>query len=540
VLPAQNTELTLMKELTLMRNLTASMAGGASIRQTSSMLRMRGQDGLNRYVDMKQRVSSSLSRAVSTLTKDAGDISSVFPSLSGKPADPLPPRFSALKKLLIRGNEDAICASWQRLVSSLEIEIDEIAHRGSEVGGNNIPRLSVSTTHWSVLQVIPSIEYHDVVSGTIPPRQLETVRHRGAAVIRNLLPRQQALDLKSQAQEYVAANGPKVKAFPADDPAVYELYWTPSQVQARAHPNVLQTQSFLASLWHSSDPTSEISTRYPLTYADRFRIRRPGDAKFALGPHTDGGSLERWEDSEYSRVYQAILRGRWEDYDPFDAKHRIAAHMDLYNGAGACSMFRLFQGWLSMSSTRPGEGTLKVYPLLKHATAYLILRPFFDLHSGHLHLDPTFPNSVPGACQEYNPRTHPDLRLETAMVSVPHVEPGDYVAWHCDTIHAVDREHRGIGDSSVLYIPACAMTLSNLDFLRRQRLSALRYSPPPDFPAAGGDGELGFQGVVNWERDVNEEGKRAMGLGTRTWEVKEGMSEGERKVVEEGNRMLFA
>ncbi|KAK4934664.1 hypothetical protein LTR10_024128 [Elasticomyces elasticus] len=467
---------------------------------------------------MKNQFLSSCRRAVSTLTKEAGDISSVFPSLSGKKPDPLPPRFADLKKSLIKGNEEALTASWQRLLSSLKREIDEIRSEGSNV--------------------VPSIDYKDVAAGTVSQTKLDALRHRGTAVIRNVVPKQEATALKQQAQEYIAANPSRVKAFPPDNPAVYELYWTPSQVQARAHPNLLKAQSFLASLWHSSDPSSEISTTYPLTYADRFRIRRPGDAKFALGPHTDGGSVERWEDPEYSRVYQAILRGQWEEYDPFDARHRIDAKMDMYNGAGACSMFRLFQGWLSMSSTGPGEGTLKVCPLVRHATAYLILRPFFDAQTGKLNLDATFPNSVPGACQEYNTETHPDLDLETTMVSMPQVEPGDYVAWHCDMIHAVDKEHRGKGDSSVLYIPACAMTKSNIEFLNRQRISALRYSPPPDFPGAGGNGEVGFTDAVNWN-DVGKEGKRAMGLGNWTWDVTPNMTEGERKIVEEGNNALF-
>ena len=190
---------------------------------------------------------------------------------------------------------------------------------------------------------------------------------------------------------------------------------------------MLTAQSFLTKLWHSSDPSSQISTTYPLTYADRFRIRNPGDAKFALGPHTDGGSLERWEDPEYRRCYVKILEGKWEEYDPFDAKYRINARQDLYNGAGACSMFRFFQAWLSMSSTGPGEGTLKICPLLKHATSYLMLRPFFTTGSVW-DLDAQFPGAVPGACQEYNEVLHPGLKLEDTMCSVPHVEPGDYVA----------------------------------------------------------------------------------------------------------------
>jgi hypothetical protein len=52
-----------------------------------------------------------------------------------------------------------------------------------------------------------------------------------------------------------------------------------------------------------------------LTYADRLRIRNPGDAKFALGPHSDGGSIERWEDPNYRKVYEKILQGKWEDFD---------------------------------------------------------------------------------------------------------------------------------------------------------------------------------------------------------------------------------
>ena len=34
------------------------------------------------------------------------------------------------------------------------------------------------------------------------------------------------------------------------------------------------------------------------------------------------------------------------------------------------------------------------------------------------------------------------------MVSVPKVNPGDAVYWHCDVIHAVEREHTGSGDSA--------------------------------------------------------------------------------------------
>jgi hypothetical protein len=83
---------------------------------------------------MNGRLTTALRRTASTLTKEAGDISSVFPSLSGKKPDPLPPRFADLKKSLIKGNEAAVSASWQRLLMSLKREMGEVKELGSAVG----------------------------------------------------------------------------------------------------------------------------------------------------------------------------------------------------------------------------------------------------------------------------------------------------------------------------------------------------------------------------------------------------------------------
>jgi hypothetical protein len=46
------------------------------------------------------------------------------------------------------------------------------------------------------------------------------------------------------------------------------------------------------------------------------------------------------------------------------------------------------------------------------------------------------------------PESHPHLRLEQTMVSVPKVYPGDAVFWHCDVIHAVEIDHTGTSDSA--------------------------------------------------------------------------------------------
>ena len=66
------------------------------------------------------------------------------------------------------------------------------------------------------------------------------------------------------------------------------------------------------NLWHSNEEDASISTSQPLSYADRVRIRQPGDTGFALGPHLDGGSVERWEPDGYGRggVYEKIWQGQ--------------------------------------------------------------------------------------------------------------------------------------------------------------------------------------------------------------------------------------
>jgi len=247
-----------------------------------------------------------------------------------------------------------------------------------------------------------------------------------------------------------------VSGFPTEKPAVYELYWSPSQVLARAHPNLLRTQAFLMSHWHSANKSARISTSHPVAYADRLRIRQPDDQGFALGPHIDGGSCERWEESGYGRggVYNEIFRGNWENYDPWESSCRLPVVSDLYNGAGGCSMFRMFQGWLSMSTTRAGEGTLMVNPLFSKATAYFLLRPFFqpvksassagsaflDVNNWRLEDETTsvLQGAVPSNCQELNEALHPHLDLGSTMVHVPKVRPGDYVAWHCDSRQTSD------------------------------------------------------------------------------------------------------
>ncbi|KAA6415151.1 MAG: hypothetical protein FRX48_01904 [Lasallia pustulata] len=477
----------------------------------------------------------SISKAAA-IKKAAGDIFSVFPSLSGAATAPLPPRFAELKTRLIWGHEDRLQGSWQRLLTELRKDIEVLRALGPAV--------------------VPKIAVGDIDNEAERAQFCKEFRERGVAVVTGVVSEKEALDWKELVQRYVRSN-PQTKGFPAHNPAVYELYWSPSQILARAHPNLLRTQSFLMSHWHSHEPAALISTAHPTTYADRVRIRQPGDAGFALGPHVDGGSCERWEDRGYGRgrVYQEIFQGRWEEYDPWESSCRLPVISDLYNGAGACSMFRMFQGWLSMSTTGPGEGTLMVNPLLGKATAYYLLRPFFEPRKapgeayGSAFLDADnwkmekettsmLHGATPSHCQELDTVLHPHLSLEDSMVHVPQVNPGDYVVWHCDTIHAVDKIHAGPGDASVMYIPACPLTEANAEYLIRQREAFAEGIPAPDFPS--GEGESRHLGRLTPDyvmQNIDVDAQRAMGV-SRWDEHVEVKTLGEARLLQRANEIL--
>ncbi|PYI00075.1 DUF1479-domain-containing protein [Aspergillus ellipticus CBS 707.79] len=467
-----------------------------------------------------------------------GDISSVFISLSGKEQPPLPAKFVDQKKRLLAGREGQIKRSWDRLLCKLRDEVRVIEERKSDI--------------------IPSIDFKEIQAA---PRSFQDeLRKRGVAVIRGVVPEEEARAYKEEIEAYVRAN-PHTKAFPPDDPQVFELYWSKPQMRARLHPNMIEAQRYLMSFWQSHAADAKVSPIHPLTYADRLRIRQPGDAGFALGAHVDGGSVERWEDNGYGlgNIYQRIWEGRWEEYDPWEASCRVPAVADLYNGAGACSMFRMFQGWLSMSHTGPKEGTLLINPILSMATAYYLLRPLFEPVSTppsggsrltlDTYLDPTnwrleenpsskLEGATPGYSQELNAVLHPHLQLDKTMVHVPRIAPGDYVAWHCDAIHAVDKVHEGRGDSSVLYIPACPVTEANTEYVQRQKLDFLAGIPPPDFPGGKGESEhIGRAIEEDLRKCTNDEGLKSLGFAK--WDAQEAnLKQGQRQVLEKANQIL--
>ncbi|KZV65342.1 DUF1479-domain-containing protein [Peniophora sp. CONT] len=451
--------------------------------------------------------------------KAEGSIADVFTSLTGEISQPLPARFSDLKKELFK---DALVQSWKEVIRDLEVAVEEVAAKGSDI--------------------LPRLAYTDIARGLSEDQKAE-IKKRGAVIIDGGVSAEEALGWKQEARDYVAANPGKVKGCPSDNIQVFEIYNSTAQTRARTHPALINTQRALLELWHVSDPTTQASMRTPISYYDRFRIRIPGDRLFTLGPHIDGGSLERWEDPGYRRCWSNILSGKWREHDPFDVSPRIGAKQDLYHGTSQCSVFRPWQGWTSLSPTGPGEGTLRVCPLLPLATAYLILRPFFRPRTPSSGLDDwvvdledtMFPGSGMGKGQELNEATHPHLQLGRSMVSVPKMQPGTQVYWHCDTIHAVENVHNGPTDSSVFYIPAVPLTDYNAEYLRDQRSNFVSGLPAPDFP--GGEGESHFVQRAGAEHAHGEEGRRLLGF--EKFDVPADASSAERSVIARANELLF-
>ncbi|KAF8318653.1 DUF1479-domain-containing protein [Clavulina sp. PMI_390] len=457
-----------------------------------------------------------------------------------------------------------------------------------------IEQLSSTTERFNATKQenIPSIDFSSIASGNVAKDKLDEIRRCGCVVIRNIADDAQALEWKRLLQEYIDAN-PQVEGFPVFNKQFFELYWSRSQLEARAHPNVLAATTFLneffaippttTSTTNIDDELVDLST--PLVYADRFRIRKPNkDAWTVHPPHIDGASVEKWEDDKLREgCYRDILDGNWKQHNPYDMRGRLIGNADKYGRPNQASVFRTWQGWLAMSETGPGEGTIRFFPDIALSNAYLLLRPFFspvqtlpeiqsnptrtssstDLEAQAVKTylapdnwkfdtsSPEFPGISPidggklFSGQKLGPQTHPHMRLdrESSMISVPKVYPGDMVFWHCDGVHSVETLHNGTGDSSVMYIPAVPLTPMNLAYAVRQRDHFLAGLPGPDFPqdpAHVSEANLVKKGTIE-NLGTSPVALRSMGVGNVGFDVEEkGLDERAKRMRIMANEMLYS
>src|SRR6185369_7480772 len=108
------------------------------------------------------------------------------------------------------------------------------------------------------------------------------------------------------------------------------------------------TRAFLNSLWISSrDGEQYFDPQRQCTYADRIRRREPGDTTLGLSPHMDAGSVERWLDPAYRKVYRHVFSGNWRAHDTFDGAYRTA--VQEIPPPAVCSMFRTYPGWTALT-----------------------------------------------------------------------------------------------------------------------------------------------------------------------------------------------
>lgn len=464
---------------------------------------------------------------------------------------PLPSRFARIKRNLIAGHETELEACWGRLIAALRPEVEHIEGLGAHL--------------------IPSIEYGDIEDPAQASRFGHDLRRYGVGVIRKVMPKADADTAMRETVQYLESKH-GIKPLP-QDPTCFDFFWTPAQIRSRAHPSVLRAQRFMMGLWETS-PEDHLATRLPITYVDRIRIHGSSDHRphgFNFPPidppqsaddwinalqssagiiaQVDNGSLERWEPDGYQRggTYDHVFHGRWEEYDPWECASRVTATMDLYNGYGACTIFRMFQGVLALSTIEPGM--VRLLPSPKLATAYYLLRPFFnpvkpapDIRSGpeweaylapenwKLERDPDtiIHGAVPGHAQRITEHWHPHLHLRGSMITLPTLQPGDYIFWHPDLPYHISSNNHGLKTPSsrdeismLVYIPAAPLTQTNALYLARQRKAFQRGHPGPDFDSSGRQAILEDSDNRPGEKDVAEAGGPAglQAMGLAPWEA---------------------
>jgi hypothetical protein len=116
--------------------------------------------------------------------KKEGDISSVFVSLSGAAPTPLPPRFTKIKQELAKGREGQLISSWQRLLKTLKKENEIVAAAGPAI--------------------VPQLEFKDLATASEDVKN--EIRKRGVAVIKSVIPEDEARSYKNDIEQYVKAN----------------------------------------------------------------------------------------------------------------------------------------------------------------------------------------------------------------------------------------------------------------------------------------------------------------------------------------------
>ena len=359
--------------------------------------------------------------------------------------------------------------------------------------------------------VIPEIEFEDI---SIKDQTIikDKIFKRGCVIIRNAFDKKKMEDLNDDLDKYVLENNyfeDQKKKIGIDKyfsdlksgkPQIFGLYWSKAQSEIRHSKEMETVKKWLNNLWNYNyggknvfDPNRE------LVYADRLRRREPGDDTLGLSPHCDAGSIERWTDKAYQKIYNDIFSDNFENFNPYDAKYRDETIE--FESPAVAHVFRTFQGWTALTEQGPNDGTLQLIPIAK-GMSYVLTRALLDdVPENELC------GSKAGKALSINEKYH-SLLLE-GLISIPKMNPGDTIWWHPDVVHAVEEKHLGKNYSNVIYVGATPYCKKNIDYIKKQSKKFIEGKSPPDF--APEDYEVDYKGRVT-VNDLSELAKKQLGL----------------------------
>jgi len=358
----------------------------------------------------------------------------------------------------------------------------------------------------------PEVSWTDIAEKKVSPETIAHIKRRGCVVVRQNFARSDALAWDKSMLDYLELNnfdeqyrGPGDTFFgslEASRPEIYPIYWSHAQMEARQSDAIAHTQSFLNRLWKfESGGKNWFDPDVSMIYPDRIRRRLPGTTSKGLGAHTDSGALERWLLPAYQNVFRNIFTNQFDEYDPWDAAYRSDVNEYDVDNTTKCSVFRTFQGWTALSDMVPGQGLLHVVPV-PEAMAYILLRPLLkDVPEDELC------GVAPGKVLPVSQQWHPEL-IE-GLSSIPSLQAGDSVWWHCDVIHSVAPVQDQQGWGNVMYIPSAPLCDKNLAYARSVAQSLENGHSPADFPRE--NYEEGWKDRFTTD-DLNTTGRKGLGL----------------------------
>ena len=359
--------------------------------------------------------------------------------------------------------------------------------------------------------IIPEIEFEDI---SIKDEMIikDKVFKRGCVIIRNVFDKKKVRELNEGLDKYVLENNyfeDQKKKIGIDKyfsdlrsgkPQIFGLYWSKAQSEIRHSKEMETVKKWLNNLWnYNYDGKNVFNPNRELVYADRVRRREPGDDTLGLSPHCDAGSIERWTDKAYQKIYNDIFSDNFENFNPFDAKHRDETIE--FESPAVAHVFRTFQGWTALTEQGPNDGTLQLIPIAK-GMSYVLTRALLDdVPENELC------GSKAGKALSINEKYH-SLLLE-GLISIPKMNPGDTIWWHPDVVHAVEEKHKGKNYSNVIYVGATPYCKKNIDYIKKQSKKFIEGKSPPDF--APEDYEVDYKGRVT-VNDLSELAKKQLGL----------------------------